>query len=55
MLVVFGVVWPVFYYFILKRINEKRSNISEEEVFARYTYEQLAMMGDESPLFRYSL
>ncbi|KAF2501166.1 MFS general substrate transporter [Lophium mytilinum] len=54
MLFVFGIVWPVFYYFILKRINAKRAALPVEEVREKYTDEQLAEMGDESPLFRYS-
>jgi hypothetical protein len=55
MLTVFGVIWPAIYYFILKRINNKRVAISVEEVMAKYTIEELTEMGDESPLFRYSL
>ncbi|KAH7030577.1 major facilitator superfamily domain-containing protein [Microdochium trichocladiopsis] len=37
------------------RINRKRDQLSEEEVRARFTDEQLEKMGDRSPLFRYSL
>ncbi|KAJ5715289.1 uncharacterized protein N7483_012470 [Penicillium malachiteum] len=55
MLVVFGVIWPVIYYCILKQTNARRASIPEQEVLARYTYQQLAAMGDESPLFRYAL
>ncbi|KAK5126480.1 hypothetical protein LTR85_010716 [Meristemomyces frigidus] len=55
MLVLFGVIWPTIYYFILRRINQKRDGISEEEVMAKYSEEELAEMGDESPLFRYAL
>lgn len=54
MLVVFGVIWPVIYYFILKGINAKRAKLTKEEIFAKYSEEELAEMGDESPLFRYS-
>ncbi|RKU43776.1 hypothetical protein DL546_004047 [Coniochaeta pulveracea] len=54
MLGLFGIVWPVCYYFILKRINAKRAAVAPEVVREKYTDEQLAEMGDESPLFRYS-
>lgn len=37
------------------RINRARAKISEEEVKAMYSEEKLASMGDESPLFRYTL
>ncbi|CAG9988810.1 unnamed protein product [Clonostachys byssicola] len=50
----FGCVWPPLYALILKRINAKRALMSEEEVRAKYTDDELAEMGDESPLFRYS-
>ncbi|KXS95223.1 hypothetical protein AC578_1868 [Pseudocercospora eumusae] len=35
--------------------NKRRDMVSEDEVRARYGDEQLAEMGDESPLFRYVL
>ena len=54
LLVVFGIVWPVVYYFILKGINARRAAIPIEEIQAKYTEEQLADMGDESPMFRYA-
>lgn len=54
MLGLFGIIWPVIYFFILKRINANRAKMPVEEVKAKYTDEQLADMGDESPLFRYS-
>lgn len=54
MLGVFGIVWPAMYFFILKRINAKRTKIPVEEVREKYTDAQLAEMGDDSPLFRYS-
>ncbi|OKL63834.1 hypothetical protein UA08_00774 [Talaromyces atroroseus] len=47
MLAVFGCIWPPTYALILKRINAKRAAISEEEVKAKYTEEELAEMGDE--------
>ena len=54
MIVVFAIIWPIMYYFLLKNINNQRARMSSEEVHAKYTDEQLAEMGDESPLFRYS-
>ena len=54
MLGAFGCIWPPIYALILRRINAKRAAISEEEVRAKYTEEELVEMGDESPLFRYS-
>lgn len=38
-----------------KRINSKRAIMSEEEIYAKYTTEELDAMGDRSPLFRYTL
>ncbi|KAK4500266.1 hypothetical protein PRZ48_008455 [Zasmidium cellare] len=35
------------------RINKSRDKLTEEEVRAQYNDEQLARMGDKSPLFRY--
>lgn len=40
---------------LLLRINKKRSKISEAEVRAQYTEEELELMGDKSPLFVYKL
>ena len=54
MLGLFGIIWPACYWVILKRINANRAKISVEEVRAKYTEKELAEMGDESPLFRYS-
>lgn len=54
MLALFGIIWPVIYFFILKRINNNRARTPTEEVREKYTDEDLAEMGDESPLFRYS-
>lgn len=54
MLGLFGIVWPVLYYFILRNINSKRAAIPESEIREKFTDTQLAEMGDESPLSRYS-
>lgn len=53
MLLAFGVVWPPIYMLILKRINARRAAMSAEQIRAKYTDQDLADMGDESPLFRY--
>ena len=37
------------------RINKQRDLLHEEDVRAQYSDEQLARMGDKSPLFRYKL
>ena len=37
------------------RINKKRDTMDEEEIRRQYSDEQLARMGDKSPLFRYKL
>lgn len=54
MLVAFGIIWPLIYWVVLKRINAARAMMSREEVLAKYTEEELADMGDKSPLFRYA-
>ncbi|KAJ6441133.1 kinesin [Purpureocillium lavendulum] len=54
MLSVFGVIWPVIYYFILKRINANRAAIPIQDIYEKHTEEELSQMGDRSPLFRYA-
>lgn len=54
MLVAFGVIWPIIYWFILRRINAKRASMSPQEIAAKYTDQDLIDMGDRSPLFRYA-
>jgi len=41
--------------FALIRINRNRDKITREEIMAKYTEEELALLGDRSPLFRYTL
>lgn len=48
-----GLVSPVLYWVLLKRLNAKRAAVSEEEVRTRYTESELVAMGDKSPLFRF--
>jgi hypothetical protein len=55
MSVLFGVIWPIIYYPILRRINTARDMMSEEEILAKYGEHKLVEMGGESPLFRYAL
>lgn len=50
-----GIIATIVMKFVLQRINKKREAITEEEVRAKYTQEQLTDMGDASPLFRYTL
>lgn len=42
------------YAVILKQINAKRAAVSPEQVRLRFGEDELASMGDESPLFKYS-
>ncbi|KIW83497.1 hypothetical protein Z517_02742 [Fonsecaea pedrosoi CBS 271.37] len=41
--------------FSYKRINAERDRMSEEEIRARYTDDELLKMGDKSPFYRYTL
>lgn len=50
-----GAVCALILEFNYKRINKKRSQMSEDEVRALYTDDQLKEMGDRSPLFQYTL
>ena len=43
----------VILHVLLKRENARRDSMSEDEVRAKYSAEELADMGDKSPLFRY--
>ncbi|KAI8665100.1 MFS domain-containing protein [Fusarium sp. Ph1] len=38
-----------------RSINKRRSRMSAEEVYGKYSVEELEAMGDRSPLFRYTL
>lgn len=50
-----GVIASVVLDLIYARINKKRSQISAAEVKEKYTDEDLAKMGNHSPLFVYTL
>ena len=49
-----GVVAALLLEFSYWRINKKRKSVDEHTVNSQYSPEQLAKMGDRSPLFRYS-
>jgi hypothetical protein len=51
----FGLVCALVLEFSYWRINAKNAKLTEDEVRAKYTDEQLDQMGDKSPLFRYNL
>lgn len=40
---------------LLQRINAQRDAMNQNEIRAKYTEDELWEMGDQSPLFRYSL
>lgn len=50
-----GIVACVTLEYIMWRINKKRDLMSEEEIRAKYTDDELEEMGDKSPLYRYTL
>ncbi|PGH04347.1 hypothetical protein AJ79_07128 [Helicocarpus griseus UAMH5409] len=50
-----GVAAALTLEFFFAQINKRRAKLSEEEVHAQYTDEQLQRMGDRSPLFKYIL
>lgn len=41
--------------YALWRLNQHKDGISESEVLATYTPDQLAAMGEKSPIFKYTL
>ncbi|ODN76463.1 hypothetical protein L198_08058 [Cryptococcus wingfieldii CBS 7118] len=48
-----NIVTPILYWFLIGHINGKRDKMSEEEIYEKYTAEELQEMGDLSPLYRY--
>lgn len=50
-----GIITTNVMRFALSRINKNRDRMTEEEIRASYTDEQLRELGDKSPLFRYAL
>jgi hypothetical protein len=51
----FGVVPSLLLRFMLAYENKRRDKVSEMEVREQYSEDELAEMGDKSPLFRYPL
>jgi hypothetical protein len=47
------VILPFIYRFLVDRVNKQRDAMSQQEILAKYTNEQLAAMGDLSPFYRY--
>lgn len=45
----------VFLRWKLQRINAERDAMPLDEIHAKYTDQELQEMGDESPLFRYTI
>lgn len=50
-----GIIAATTLEFLLKRDNEKKALMTEDEVRQRYTDEELERMGEKSPLFKYAL
>lgn len=50
-----GIIACLILSFSLWRINKRDAQISEAEIRERYTPEELADMGDKSPLYKYTL
>jgi dipeptide/tripeptide permease len=50
-----GIVAAIILEVSLKRLNQKKALIDEDEVRQRYTDQQLDDMGEKSPLFKYAL
>ncbi|CAM1506074.1 Fc.00g057150.m01.CDS01 [Cosmosporella sp. VM-42] len=50
-----GAIAAIILEVLLKRENGRKARMTEEDVRARYTEEQLEQMGEKSPLFKYAL
>lgn len=50
-----GVAAALLLEFLLWSINKKNDKLSEEDVHAQFSEEDLDCMGDKSPLFKYTL
>nr|XP_018264224.1 uncharacterized protein I303_04106 [Kwoniella dejecticola CBS 10117]OBR86382.1 hypothetical protein I303_04106 [Kwoniella dejecticola CBS 10117] len=54
-LIIFGnLIVMTGYWFYVGAVNKKRAAMTEEEIRARYTSDELEAMGDKSPLYIYS-
>lgn len=51
--VVLSLVTAIFMRWKLQRINAAREALTSEEISSRHTEQELATLGDDSPLFRY--
>ncbi|KAL7418629.1 hypothetical protein Q5752_007087 [Cryptotrichosporon argae] len=47
------IVVPIIYWYLLGRINAARDAMSHDEIYEKYTIDELQDMGDLSPLYRY--
>lgn len=53
---VLGAMIPAtIHWFLLRKENKRRDALSNNEILAKYTPEQLGEMGESSPLFRFTL
>lgn len=48
-----NIIVPGLYWWYCGRVNSKRDRISKEEIHSRYSDDELAALGDLSPLYRY--
>jgi hypothetical protein len=44
---------PMMYWWLIGRVNQRRDLMTEEEIRSKFTPEQLTLMGDLSPFYRY--
>ena len=50
-----NVIVPALYWLYCGRINKRREAMSKEEVYASHSQDELADMGDLSPLYKYEM
>lgn len=48
-----NVIVPALYWLYCGWVNKKRDQLSSEEIHAKYSQEELSLLGDLSPLYRY--
>jgi hypothetical protein len=48
-----SILTPMLYWWLIGRVNQKRDLMAEEEIRSKFTPEQLTLMGDLSPFYRY--
>lgn len=48
-----NIIVPGLYWWYCGRINKKRDQMSKEDIHAMHTEDELAALGDLSPLYRY--